>query len=55
MAITANRYLTLFLLFVAASISYVVDFIVGFWLFFAVGVIFELLFWAKLLTGKRRR
>jgi hypothetical protein len=55
MAISANRYLTLFLLFVAASISYAVGFIIGFWLFIAVGVVFELLFWLELLAGKRRR
>jgi hypothetical protein len=55
MAITANRYLTLLLLFGVAGISYAVGFIVGFWLFIAVGVIFELAFWFELLTGKRRR
>lgn len=55
MAISANRYLTLFLLFVAASISYAVGFIIGFWLFIAVGVVFELVFWLKLLAGQRRR
>ena len=55
MAISANRYLTLFLLFVAASTSYAVGFIIGFWLFIAVGVVFELVFWFGLLAGKRRR
>lgn len=55
MAIKLNRYLTLFLLFVAASISYAVGFLVGFWLFIAVGVFFELVFWLELFTGRRRR
>jgi hypothetical protein len=55
MAISANRYLTLFLLFVAASISYAIGFIIGFWLFIAVGVVLELAFWLELLTGRRRR
>ena len=55
MAITANRYLTLFLLFVAASISYAVGFIIGFWLLIAVGVVFELVFWLELFAGNRRR
>ena len=54
MAITANRYLTLFLLFAASAISYSVGFIIGFWLFIVVGVIFELVFWVELFTGKRR-
>jgi hypothetical protein len=55
MAINANRYLTLFLLLVAASVSYAVGFIVGFGLFIAVGVVFELVFWWRLLADKRRR
>ena len=55
MAVTANRYLALFLLFGAAGISYAVGFAVGFWLFVAVGVIFELAFWFELFRGKRRR
>jgi hypothetical protein len=54
-AITANRYLTLFLLLAAASISYAVGFLWGFGLFIVVGVIFELSFWTKLLFAKRRR
>ena len=55
MAITSNRYLTLFLLFVAASISYAIGFVIGFWLFIAVGVVFELAFWMELFAGERRR
>jgi hypothetical protein len=54
MAISANRYLTLFLLFVAASISYAVGFIIGFWLLIVGGVVFELVFWLELLAGTRR-
>jgi len=55
MAITANRYLTLFLLFVAAVISYTVGFTVGFWLLIAVGAVFELAFWFELFFRRRRR
>ena len=55
MAISANRYLTLFLLVVAASISYAIGFIIGFWLLIAVGMVFELVFWWEFIAGKRRR
>jgi hypothetical protein len=54
MAITAKRYLTLFLLLVAASISYALGFIGGFCFFIVVGAIFELSFWVKLLFGNMR-
>lgn len=55
MATSANRYLILFLLFVAAAVSYGIGFMVGFWLLIALGVVFELIFWGKLLVGPRRR
>jgi uncharacterized protein (DUF58 family) len=55
MAVTANRYLILFLLFAAASISYAIGFIIGFWLFIAFGVVFELVFWLELFSANRRR
>jgi len=55
MAITANRYLTLLLLFSAAAISYAVGFMVGFGFLIAIGLVFELWFWAKLIFGRRRR
>jgi hypothetical protein len=54
MAISANRYLTLLLLFAGAAISYVVGFMVGFWLLIVIGAVFELAFWAQLLFGRRR-
>ena len=55
MAITANRYLTLFLLFAAAGISYAVGFMIGFWLLIVIGAAFELAFWLKLILRNRRR
>ncbi|MDX1561628.1 MAG: hypothetical protein R3305_01805 [Gammaproteobacteria bacterium] len=55
MAIAANHYVTLFLLFGAAAISYIVGFMAGFWLLIVAGGIFELIFWAKLIFGNRRR
>lgn len=55
MAITANRYLTLFLLFVAAATSYALGFIVGFWLLIAAGAVFEIAFWFELFFRRRRR
>jgi general stress protein CsbA len=55
MAITANRYLTLILLFTAAAISYAVGFAIGFWVFIAAGAVFELAFWFQLLFRKRGR
>jgi len=54
MEIAANRCVVLLLLLGAASVSYVVGFIAGFWLLLAVGVIFELAFWVKLFERKRR-
>jgi general stress protein CsbA len=53
MAITANRYLTLLLLFVGAAISYSVGFTISFWLLIAIGVVFELAFWFELLFRRR--
>ena len=53
MAITEYRYLTVFLLLLAAFISYAVGFAGGFWLFIAVGAIFELSFWVKWLSDHR--
>ena len=55
MAITANRYLTLFLLFAAAAISYAVGFTIGFWLLIVIGGAFELAFWFQLIVRNRRR
>ena len=55
MAIMANRYRMLLLLFVAAAISYAVGFTVGFWLLIAIGAAFELAFWFELFFGRRRR
>jgi hypothetical protein len=54
MAISANRYLTLLFLLVAAIISYAVGFVGGFWLLIAVGAIFEASFWVRLLFSLRR-
>ncbi len=55
MAIMANRYRVILLLFLAAAISYAVGFTVGFWLLIAIGAAFELAFWFELFTGTRRR
>jgi hypothetical protein len=55
MAIIANRYLTLLLLISAAAISYAVGFMAGFWLLIVIGAVFELMFWGKLIFGRRRR
>jgi general stress protein CsbA len=55
MAITANRYLALLLLFIAAAISYAVGFMAGFWLLIVIGAVFELMLWGKLIFGRRRR
>lgn len=55
MAITANRPLMLLLLSGAAGLSYLVGFVAGFWLFIAVGVLFELAFWFELFGRRRRR
>ncbi|MGI9263994.1 MAG: hypothetical protein ACR2QU_03630 [Gammaproteobacteria bacterium] len=55
MALTANRYLTLFLLFVTAAACYALGFTIGFWLLIAMGVVFELAFWFQLFFRQRRR
>jgi len=55
MAITANRYVTLFVLFIAASISYAVGFLGGVVFFILVGVVFEIVFWINLIFIQRRR
>jgi hypothetical protein len=55
MAITANHYLTLILLFTAAVISYIVGFTVGVWVLIAVGAVFEIVFWIEILFWRRRR
>jgi hypothetical protein len=55
MAISANRVLTLVLFLVAATVSYVLGFASGFWLFIAAGAIFESVFWFALIFRKRRR
>jgi len=54
MAITANRYLVLLLLFAGAATSYIVGFKIGFWMLIVVGAIFELAFWFELLFRRRR-
>ena len=54
MALIASRYWILLALFAAATISYSVGFIVGFGLFIAAGVVFELAFWYQLIKRKRR-
>lgn len=54
MAISANRYLILFLLLAAAGVSYAIGFTAGFWLFIAIGVMFELAFWLKLFESFRK-
>lgn len=55
MAITENRYWTLLLLFMAASISYAVGFLAGVVFFIAIGIVFEIVFWIKFLLILRRR
>ena len=55
MAITANRYLTLFLLLAVAVISYAVGFMIGFWFLIVIGGAFELAFWFRLILRNRRR
>ncbi|MCH9693776.1 MAG: hypothetical protein K0U72_04630 [Gammaproteobacteria bacterium] len=54
MAILANRYLVLLLLFAGAAISYFVGLKIGFWLLIAVGAIFELAFWFEFFIRQRR-
>ncbi len=55
MAMATNRYLTLFLLFVAAATSYALGFTIGFWLLIILGVVFELAFWFQLFFRQRHR
>ena len=55
MAIIANRYWTLLLLFAGAAVSYAAGFMVGFWLFIAVGAVLDLVFWRELFKRIRRR
>jgi hypothetical protein len=55
MAILANRYWTLLLLLAGAVASYAAGFLVGFWLFIAVGAVLELILWCELFKGRRRR
>lgn len=55
MAITENRYLILFLLFIAAGTSYAVGFLAGVVFFIAVGVVFEIVFWINFFFILRRR
>ncbi len=55
MAIAANRYLTLFLLLVAASLSYAIGFLGGVMFFVAIGAIFESIFWFRLIFRRKRR
>jgi hypothetical protein len=54
MAITANRYWLLLLLFMGATVSYAAGFMVGLWLFIAVGAVLELVFWRELFKRRRR-
>jgi hypothetical protein len=54
MALIANRHWILLALLAAATVSYGVGFIVGFGLFIAVGVAFELAFWHQLIKRRRR-
>lgn len=55
MAITTNHYLTLIVLFIAASISYAAGFWGGVALFIAIGMVLELAFWTNLIFFKKRR
>ena len=55
MAIIANRYWTLLLLFAGAVVSYAAGFVIGFWLFIAVGAVLELVLWRELFKRKHRR
>jgi predicted benzoate:H+ symporter BenE len=54
MAITANRYVILVLLFVTASTCYIIGFTAGFWGLLAVGAVLECAFWFKLFFRDRR-
>lgn len=54
MAIMANRYRVILLLFLAAAICYAAGFMGGFWLLIAIGGAFELAFWFELFSGRQR-
>jgi hypothetical protein len=54
MAIVANRYWVLLLLFAGATVSYAAGFMVGLGLFFAVGAVLELVFWRQLFKRRHR-
>jgi membrane protein implicated in regulation of membrane protease activity len=53
MAIIANRYWTLLLVSAGAAVSYTAGLMPGFWLFFAVGVVLELIFWREFFRRRR--
>ena len=53
MAIFANRYLILPLLFAAAVGSYLIGVKVGFWMLIAAGALFELAFWYEWFVRRR--
>lgn len=55
LAISANRYLILLLLFMAACASYAVGFSAGVGLFIGIGIVFEGIFWIELFARRRRR
>lgn len=55
MAISVNRYLTLFFLLAAAGVSYAIGFMYGFWFFLLVGAVFEILFWAGVIEKLQDR
>jgi hypothetical protein len=55
MALVANRYWVLLLLFAGATVSYAAGFIVGFWLLIAVGAVLELVSWRELFKRRRHR
>ena len=55
MAVPYSRYLALMLLLIAATVSYAVGSIAGFWMFILVGAVFEVAFWVKLFFGRHRR
>ena len=48
------RWLVLTLLIVAAIACYSVGFVAGFGFFLFVGVVFELMFWVKLINRKNK-
>lgn len=53
MAILANRYLVLLLLFASAATSYIIGIKVGFWVLVAAGAVFELAFWYAWFVRRR--